>query len=48
MKKIIFSILLYIFASGGLIAQESITLDLCYIKAIENYPLTRQKELLPV
>ena len=48
MKKIIFSILLYIFASGGLIAQESITLDLCYQKAIENYPLTRQKELLPL
>ena len=48
MKKIIFSILLYIFASGGLIAQESITLDLCYIKAIENYPLTRQKKLLPL
>jgi outer membrane protein TolC len=32
----------------GLKAQESVTLDLCYLKAIENYPLTRQKELLPV
>lgn len=48
MNKIIFSILLYILISGGIIAQESITLDLCYLKAIENYPLTRQKELLPL
>ncbi len=48
MNKIIFSTLLYIFVSGGIIAQESITLELCYQKAIENYPLTRQKELLPL
>lgn len=27
--------------------QDSITLDLCYQKAIENYPLTRQKDILP-
>jgi len=30
----------------GLKAQESVTLDFCYLKAIENYPLTKQKELL--
>ena len=27
-------------------AQQMITLDSCYSKAIENYPLTKQKELL--
>ena len=48
MKTIIFSILLYVIASCGLIAQESITLETCYKSAIENYPLTRQKELLPL
>lgn len=47
MKKLIFSILLYVFASG-LFAQESITLEACYQSAIQNYPLTRQKELLPL
>ncbi len=48
MKTIIFSILLYLFASYSLIAQESITLETCYQSAIQNYPLTRQKELLPL
>jgi len=48
MKTIIFSILLYVSASYGLFAQESITLETCYQSAIENYPLTRQKELLPI
>lgn len=40
--------LLYVSASFGLIAQESITLETCYQSAIQNYPLTRQKELLPL
>ena len=47
MKKIFFT-LFAIAIFFGLKAQESVTLDLCYMKAIENYPLTRQKELLPV
>jgi len=47
MKKIFFT-LFAIAIFFGLKAQESVTLDLCYLKAIENYPLTRQKELLPV
>lgn len=45
MKKLVllfFSIL----ALFGLYAQESVTLDYCYQKAIENYPLIKQKELL--
>ena len=28
-------------------AQESVTLELCHAKALEQYPLARQKELLP-
>ena len=40
--------LLYVSASFGLIAQESITLETCYQSAIQNYPLSRQKELLPL
>jgi outer membrane protein TolC len=28
-------------------AQESVTLEICHAKALENYPLARQKELLP-
>ena len=47
MKKLL-SALVAIIICFGLEAQEIITLDLCYRKAIENYPLTRQKELLPV
>jgi len=43
LEIILFSIL---YACIALNAQESITLDFCYLKAIENYPLTRQKELL--
>lgn len=48
MKTIIFSILLYVIASYELTAQESVTLEVCYQTAIQNYPLTRQKELLPL
>jgi outer membrane protein TolC len=28
-------------------AQETVTLEICHSKAIENYPLAKQKELLP-
>ncbi len=29
------------------LSQESVTLELCHTKALEHYPLARQKELLP-
>ncbi len=45
MKKLFFT-LFAIAIFFGLKAQESVTLDFCYLKAIENYPLTKQKELL--
>ena len=46
MEKII-STYIFIFATiFGINAQESITLDLCYEKATENYPVFKQKELL--
>ena len=32
--------------SLSIVAQDSITLDLCYEKATENYPVFIQKELL--
>jgi len=39
---ILFTIATYV----GLHSQESVTLEFCYLKAIENYPLLKQKELL--
>jgi len=45
MKKLIF-ILFTIAAFAGLQSQESVILEFCYLKAIENYPLLKQKELL--
>jgi len=38
-----------IFMVWGLVAwsQESVTLEMCYSKALENYPLAKQNELLP-
>ncbi|MCD4684168.1 MAG: TolC family protein [Bacteroidales bacterium] len=45
MKKLFFT-LFAIAIFFGLKTQESVTLDFCYLKAIENYPLTKQKELL--
>jgi outer membrane protein TolC len=44
-RRILFLIILF---SGYLTAaQETVTLELCTSKAIENYPLTKQTELLP-
>jgi outer membrane protein TolC len=44
--KTLFTFLSIIIMFFGVIAQESITLELCYEKGIENYPLTKQKALL--
>jgi outer membrane protein TolC len=43
-------ILIAFFCLAGYLSQsqESVTLDLCREKAVANYPLTRQSELLPV
>jgi outer membrane protein TolC len=43
------TILFMIFMVWGLVAwsQESVTLEMCHAKALENYPLTKQNELLP-
>ncbi|MEZ5196331.1 MAG: TolC family protein [Bacteroidales bacterium] len=46
MKRIVISGL-FLIAGLFLVGQDDITLDLCHRKAIENYPLTRQKEILP-
>jgi outer membrane protein TolC len=42
-------IIFMIFMVWGLVAwsQESVTLEMCYSKALENYPLAKQNELLP-
>jgi outer membrane protein TolC len=42
-------ILIALFCLPGFLSQsqESVTLDLCREKAVANYPLTRQSELLP-
>jgi outer membrane protein TolC len=48
MKKIIFTgILIFGFAMVNL-GQDSITLEICYQKAVENYPLSQQDSLLSV
>ena len=46
MKRIILTYLLAFAAAFSIDAQDSITLDMCYQKATENYPVFRQKELL--
>jgi outer membrane protein TolC len=35
------------FLSATAFTQESVTLEMCYSKALETYPLARQNELLP-
>jgi outer membrane protein TolC len=45
--KTIFIIWLIVFAVYTSSAQETVTLELCTTKAIENYPLTKQTEILP-
>ncbi len=44
-KQILFWVIL--FSGISVFAQESVTLELCTSKAVENYPLTRQSQLLP-
>ena len=46
MNRIIGLITVFITLAGTVTAQQQVTLDLCYEKAIEQYPLTRQGELL--
>ena len=45
MKNLSYIFLIIIISSLNIRAQELITLDLCYEKAVDNYPLTRQREL---
>ncbi|NOX48461.1 MAG: TolC family protein [Chlorobi bacterium] len=48
MKRTIFTGILIFGLATINIAQDTITLELCHEKAIENYPLTRQDSLLSV
>lgn len=45
MKKVIL-ILISIVSGCILTAQDSVSLDTCYQRAVDNYPLTRQKNLI--
>lgn len=42
-----FALLLFIFLGHVVLSQESVTLETCRAKALENYPLSKQNELLP-
>ena len=48
MKRLIFTGLLVFGFVPIMLGQDTITLSLCYEKAVENYPLTRQDSLLSV
>ena len=48
MKRIVFTGLIIIIYANMTFGQDTITLNWCYQKAIENYPLTRQDSLLSV
>lgn len=38
-------IILFLLLGNLLIGQESVSLEICYQKAIEQYPITRQKDI---
>lgn len=46
MKNILTALTIYAMLSSGVSAQTKLTLDECYTKARENYPLIKQKEYI--